>query len=74
MKVYLGKDRQRMAQHMIATHVTVTELMRKIEGRGRRLYIDIFFSSPELFDDLARKKDLLLWDCNALTGEACRKT
>ena len=35
MKVYLGKDRQRTAQH-IATHATVTELTRKIEGRGHK--------------------------------------
>ena len=56
MKVYLGKDRQRTAQHVTATHATVTELMRKIEGRGHKLYMDSFFSSPELFDDLANKQ------------------
>jgi len=56
MKVYLGKDRQHMAQHLVATHVTVTELTRKMEGCGHRLYMDSFFSSPELFDDLARKE------------------
>jgi len=52
----LGKDRQHMAQHLVATHVTVTELTRKIEGHGHRLYMDSFFSSPELLDDLARKE------------------
>jgi len=26
MKVYLGKDRQRMARHLIVMHVTVTKL------------------------------------------------
>jgi hypothetical protein len=30
MKVYLGKDRQRMAQHLIANHATVPELTRKV--------------------------------------------
>jgi len=55
MKVYLGKDRERTAQHVTATHVTVTELM-KIEGRGHKLYVDNFFSSPELFDALANKQ------------------
>ena len=52
MKVYLGKDRQHTAQHVTATHATVTELTRKIEGCGHKLYMDNFFSSPELFDVL----------------------
>jgi len=33
IKVYLGKDRQRVS----ATHATVTELKRKIEGRSHKL-------------------------------------
>jgi len=56
MKVYLGKDRQRMAQHMTATHATVRELTRKIVGRGHKLYMDNLFSYPELFDDLVKKQ------------------
>ena len=54
--VYLGKDRQYTAQHVTATHMTVTELTWKIEGCGHTLYMDSFFSSPELFDDLANKQ------------------
>jgi hypothetical protein len=45
-----------MAQHLIATHVTVTELKRKREGHGHRLYMHNFFSSAEFFDDLAKKE------------------
>jgi len=45
-----------MAQHMTATHVTLTELTRKIEGHSHKLYMDNFFSSPELFDDLVKKQ------------------
>ena len=40
----------------MAQHLTATELMRKIEGHGHKLYIDNIFSSPELFDDLAKKQ------------------
>ena len=54
MKVYLGKNIQRTAQHVTATHATVTERTRKI-GRGHKLYMDNLFCSSELFDDLAKK-------------------
>jgi len=43
LKVYLGKDRQCMSQHLTATPATVTELTRKIEGCGQKLYMDKFF-------------------------------
>ena len=55
MKVYLGKDRQRTAQHVTATHVTVTELTRKIEDCGHKLYVDNFFSSLNYLNS-ARKR------------------
>jgi len=56
MKAYLGKDRKRTAQHVTETHSTVTELIRKVKGCGHKLYVDNFFSSPELYDDLVNKK------------------
>ena len=56
MTVYLGRDRQCTAQHLTATHVTVSELTKKIQGRGHKLYMDNYFSSPDLFDDLATKQ------------------
>jgi len=56
MNVYLGKDRQRAAQHLTATHVTVTNLTRGVEGFGHKLYMGNFFSSPDLFYDLAQTK------------------
>ena len=56
IKVYLGKERQHIAQHLTATHATMTELTRQIEGCGHKLYMDNFFSSPELFDDLVKKQ------------------
>jgi len=56
MTVYLGRDRQRTAQHLTATHATVSELTKKIQGRGHTLYMYNYFSSPDLFDDLATKQ------------------
>ena len=55
MRVYL-MDRQCTAQHLTATHATVTEVTRKIEGHGHELYMDNLFSSPGLVDDLTKKK------------------
>ena len=55
-KVYLGEDTQRTAQHLTATHATVAELTRNIEGCGHKLYIDNFFSFPELYNNLTKKK------------------
>ena len=62
MNVYLGKDRQRAEQHLTATHSTVTSLTKGVEGFRHKLYMDSFFSSPDLYDDLAQKKKILLWD------------
>jgi hypothetical protein len=56
MNVYLSKDRQRAAQHLTATLNTVANLTRGVEGFGHKLYMDNFFSSPDLYDDLAQKK------------------
>jgi len=56
MDVYLGKHGQWAAQHLPATHATVTNLTRRVEGVGHKLYMDNFFSSPDLYDDLIQKK------------------
>jgi len=56
MNVYLGKDRRRAAQHLTATHNTVVNLTSGVEGFGHKLYMYNFFSSPDLYDDLAQKK------------------
>jgi hypothetical protein len=38
-----------------ATHATVTGLTTRIENFGHKLYMDNFFSSLDLFDDLHTK-------------------
>ena len=57
MTIYLGRDRQRAAQHLTATHAKVSELTKNIQGRGHKLYMDNYFS-PDLFNDLATKQIL----------------
>jgi hypothetical protein len=56
MKVYLGKGKQHKAQDLTATHAIVIELTRKVGRRGHKLYMDNFFSSANLSDDLTKKK------------------
>jgi hypothetical protein len=54
MTVYLGKDRKLATPTMTATHATVAGLGR-IENLGHELYMENFFFSPDLFDDLHTK-------------------
>jgi len=73
MTVYLGIDRQCTAQHLTATHATVSEVTKKVQGHGHKLYMDNYFSSPDLCDDLATK----IFTVVALsdpTGRACHRT
>ena len=56
MRVYLGKDSQSATDDMTATHTTVRHLTRRVEDLGQKLFMDNFFSSPRLFDDLDRHK------------------
>jgi hypothetical protein len=56
MEVYLGKDRQRATTDMTATHATVKQMTRKIQGCGHKLYMDNYFSSPDLYRDLTKQK------------------
>ena len=53
MRVYLGKD-SHSATDMTTTHTTVRHLTHRVEGLGHRIFMDNFFSSPRLFDDLDR--------------------
>jgi hypothetical protein len=56
MKVYVGKDRQRSVQDLTTSHATVTELTKKVQGHGHKVYMDSSFCSPRLFEDLAVTK------------------
>ena len=56
MRVHLGRDSHSATHDMIATHATVRHLTSKVEGLGHKIFMDNFFSSPRLFDDLDRRK------------------
>jgi len=41
---------------MTATYTTVRHLICRVEGLGYKIFMDNFFSSRRLFDDLVRRK------------------
>jgi len=56
MRVYLGRDSHFATDDMTATHTTVRHLTSRVEGFGHKIFVDNFFLSPRLFDDLDRHK------------------
>jgi hypothetical protein len=56
MSVYLGKQKQLATEQITATHGIVLQLVRRVEGVGHKLFMDNYFSSPTLFDDLMERK------------------
>jgi len=56
MRVYLGRDSHSATDDMTATNVIVRHLTCRVEGLGRKIFMDSFFSSPRLFYDLDRHK------------------
>ena len=61
-----------MAQYVTATHMTVTELTRKI-GHGHKLYMDNFYSSLNYLMTWPRNRFTVV-ALSSRTGEACHKT
>jgi hypothetical protein len=57
MKIHLGIDKRCTNQDMIATHTctTVTDLCKRVERVGHKLYMDVF-PSPDLFQNLIMRK------------------
>jgi hypothetical protein len=56
MNLYLGKQKNNAAgTHITLTHGTVLELVHKV-GVGHMIYMDKYFTSPKLFNDLHSRK------------------
>jgi hypothetical protein len=53
--VYLGKKRQRATAQITATHGTVLQVIRRVEGMGHKVFMDSYFTLPVLFDDLFQR-------------------
>jgi len=56
MRVYLGRNSHFATDDMTATHATVRHFTSRVEGLGHKIFMDNFFSSPRLFDDVDRRK------------------
>jgi len=56
VRVYLGRDSHSATDDMTATHAFVRYLTSRIEGLGHKIFMDNFFSSPRISDDLDRHK------------------
>jgi hypothetical protein len=57
MNVYLGKQKSYAASTDITpTHGTVLELVRKVQEVGHKIFMDNYFMSPKLLNDLHRRK------------------
>lgn len=56
MQVYLGKQKEMANENVSAIHGTVLQLTRRVEGVGHKLFMDNYFSSPILYDDLFERK------------------
>ena len=56
MRVYLGKDTYFATDNITATHITARHSTCRVEGLRHKIFMDNFFSSLRLFDDLDKRK------------------
>jgi hypothetical protein len=56
ISVYLGKQKQNATDQITATHGSVLQVIRRVEGMGHKIFMGNYFTSPALFDDLFQRK------------------
>jgi len=64
MSVYLVKRRQHYTVQITATHGTVLQVIRRVEGLGHKIFMDNYFTLSAVFGDLFQ------WKINAC-GTVC---
>ena len=61
--VYTGADPAKLT-HPKGLAYVVMDLLQTRLGLGHAVYMDNFYSSPELFEDLLSKRNFCLWNCS----------
>ena len=55
MSMYLGKQRQQATAQITAKHGMVLQVIRRVEGLGHKIFMDNYFTLPDLIDLFQRK-------------------
>lgn len=58
MRVYLGNDKNIINRNLSASYNVVDIMTESVKGKGHKLYMDNYFSSPELFLHLRNEKQI----------------
>jgi hypothetical protein len=56
MSVYLAKQKQHATAQITAMHRMMLQVIQRVEELDHKIFIDNYFTSPALFDDLFQQK------------------